>query len=92
MADTFETNFHVHFGSKAGICSAKRHVRFTPEADISRDIHSTTQLPDVDRRWHMVLGIILPFLDIAPTPEYALAPADVFADREARVVDAALDP
>jgi len=27
----------VRFGSKAGICSAKRHVRFTPESDIKCD-------------------------------------------------------
>ena len=24
---------HVRFGSKADICAAKRHVRFTPESD-----------------------------------------------------------
>jgi hypothetical protein len=27
----------VRFGSKAGICSAKSHVRFTPESDIKCD-------------------------------------------------------
>jgi hypothetical protein len=26
--------FNVRFGSKADICSAKGHVRFTPESDI----------------------------------------------------------
>ena len=25
---------NIRFGSKADICSAKRHVRFTPESDI----------------------------------------------------------
>jgi len=28
----------VRFGSKADICDAKGHVRFTPESDIKRDI------------------------------------------------------
>ena len=28
---------HVRFGSKADTCSAKRHVRFTPESDIKCD-------------------------------------------------------
>src|SRR5262245_23740396 len=28
----------VRFGSSADICGAKRHVRFTPESDIKRDI------------------------------------------------------
>jgi len=29
---------NVRFGSNAGICSAKRHVRFTPDSDIKRDV------------------------------------------------------
>src|SRR5262245_32543880 len=29
---------HVRFGSKADMCSAKRHVRFAPESDIKCDI------------------------------------------------------
>src|SRR5262249_18948048 len=29
---------HVRFGSKADICGAKRHVRFTPESDTKRDM------------------------------------------------------
>ena len=29
---------HVRFGSKADLCSAKRHVRFTPKSDIKCDI------------------------------------------------------
>jgi hypothetical protein len=28
----------VRFGSEADMCSAKRHVRFTPNSDIKRDI------------------------------------------------------
>src|SRR5262245_62405670 len=32
------TAANVRFGSKADICSAKRHVRFTPESDIKCDI------------------------------------------------------
>src|SRR5262245_48589839 len=28
---------HVRFGSKADICGAKRHVRFTPNSDIGMD-------------------------------------------------------
>jgi hypothetical protein len=29
----FEMHVNVRFGSKADICSAKRHVRFTPDND-----------------------------------------------------------
>src|SRR5262249_23693163 len=32
---TRETKSNVRFGSKADICSAKRHVRFTPNSDIN---------------------------------------------------------
>jgi hypothetical protein len=35
---------NVRFGSKADICSAKRHVRFTPESDIKRDIPINNRL------------------------------------------------
>src|SRR5262245_10421494 len=28
-----KSNFHVRFGSKADICGAQRHVRFTPDSD-----------------------------------------------------------
>src|SRR5262249_5912415 len=35
----YEVGFHdVRFGSKADICSAQRHVRFTPESDIRCDM------------------------------------------------------
>src|SRR5262249_9718357 len=33
-----EIGSHVRFGSKADICSAKGHVRFTPNSDIKCDI------------------------------------------------------
>jgi hypothetical protein len=29
---------HVRFGSKADMCNAKRHVRFTPESDQASDV------------------------------------------------------
>jgi len=29
---------HIRFGSKADMCAAKGHVRFTPESDIKCDI------------------------------------------------------
>ena len=32
-----ETTLHVRFGSKADMCAAKGHVRFTPESDIKCD-------------------------------------------------------
>ena len=34
---------HVRFGSKADMCSAKRHVRFTPESD-AKCVHSNVRL------------------------------------------------
>src|SRR5262249_18584568 len=35
---TTHLNSHVRFGSKADMCSAPAHFRFTPESDIKCDI------------------------------------------------------
>src|SRR5215470_12695779 len=40
--DRMKTPAHVRFGSKADICSAKRHVRFTSE---SGHVQCTSQCP-----------------------------------------------
>src|SRR5262249_3142115 len=37
-AGAFDGSSNVRFGSKADMCSAKRHVRFTPKSDIKCDI------------------------------------------------------
>jgi hypothetical protein len=34
---------NVRFGSKADMCSAKRHVRFTPNSDRESDAPTTTR-------------------------------------------------
>jgi len=39
---------HVRFGSKADICSAQAHVRFTPNSDIDRQ--GSTMQNDQNRR------------------------------------------
>src|SRR5262245_46003467 len=40
---------HVRFGSKADICSAKGHVRFTPNSDI--DCVISLMRPPLGRSW-----------------------------------------
>jgi len=38
VRQTTHCTVHVRFGSKADMCAAKWHVRFTPESDIKCDI------------------------------------------------------
>jgi hypothetical protein len=40
--------FNVRFGSKADICSAKRHVRFTPKADMCGALAHVRFVPIAD--------------------------------------------
>jgi hypothetical protein len=40
-----ETRSDVRFGSKADMCSAKPHVRFTPKADIRREFVNVREVP-----------------------------------------------
>jgi len=38
VSKAYKQSSDVRFGSKADICSAKRHVRFTPKSDRKSDI------------------------------------------------------
>ena len=49
---------NVRFGSKADICSAKRHVRFAPE---SRHVQRTSPCPLCANSGHSVMSEVRPF-------------------------------